>query len=246
MWWGAGTAIFVSIVIGAVLFGLGAEFEGTGEQLFEGSVGLVAVVVLTWMMFWMRRQGSRMKSSLETRVDTALAAGGLALAALAFATVAKEGVETALFVFAAAKGTAVTSGGVAGQVVGATLGLLAAFALGALLYKGAIRLDVRTFFKWTGALILVVAAGLFAFSVHELQEAGALPFLEGVAFDVSGTLSDESGIGSILRALIGYQADPTWLEVLAWVGYVAVTGFFFLRPTVSATGRVEQAAAPRL
>ena len=235
MWWGAGTAILASVAIGAVIFALGAEFEGTGEQLFEGSVGLVAVGVLTWMIFWMRREGARIKSSLESRVDTALAAGGFALAALAFATVAKEGVETALFVFAAAKGTAVTSGGVAGQVLGATLGLLAAFGLGALLYRGAIRLDLRTFFKWTGALILIVAAGLFAFSVHELQEAGALPFLEAIAYDVSGTLSDENGLGSVLRALFGYQADPTWLEVLGWIGYLTVTGFFFLRPAVPAT-----------
>ena len=140
--------------------------------------------------------------------------------------------ETALFVFAAAKGTAVSSGGVGEQVLGAFLGLLAAFGLGALLYRGAIKLDLRTFFTWTGALILIVAAGLFAFSVHELQEAGALPLLRGTAYDVSRALSDTNGVGGILRALFGYQANPTWLQVVAWLGYVGITGTCYLRPVV--------------
>jgi high-affinity iron transporter len=231
--------------VGAIVFGLGAEFAGTGEQLFEGVVSLTAVSILTWMIFWMRRQGARIKSELEERVDSALSAGGVALGGVAFLTVAREGVETSLFVFAAAKGTAVGSGGIGEQLIGALLGLLIAAALGALLYRGAIKLNLATFFRWTGGLVLIVAAGLFAFSIHELQEAGALPFLTGTAFDISAWFSDEHGLGGILRALIGYQADPTVLEVIAWVGYLVVTGAFFLRPT-PAPRRVpsEATAAP--
>jgi high-affinity iron transporter len=230
IWWGAGLAVVVSVAVGAVIFAAGAEFQGTGEQVFEGLITLTAVGVLTWMIFWMRRQGARVKSELQEKVDAALMTGGLALGGLAFVAVVREGVETALFIFAAAKGTAVESGAVWEQLLGATLGLLLAAGLGVLLYRGGIRMNLRTFFRYTGALLIVVAAGLFAFGVHELQEAGWLPFLTGTAFDVSGTLPDDGGIGGILRAIFGYQANPTWLEVVAWVGYLVTVGWFFLRP----------------
>ncbi len=230
VWAGAGGAIAASLLIGTVIFVLGAEFEGTGEQVFEGVVSLTAVGVLTWMIFWMRRQGARLRSELQERVDSALIGGGLALAGLAFVVVLREGVETALFVFAAAKATAVESGGAGAQLVGAAIGLAIATVIGVALYRGAVVLNIRSFFKITGALILVVAAGLFAFGMHELQEAGWLPLLSATAFDISGTLGDESGVGAILRALIGYQSDPTVLEVLAWGGYLVATGVFYFRP----------------
>ncbi|MGQ0670892.1 MAG: iron uptake transporter permease EfeU [Actinomycetota bacterium] len=230
VWWGAGIAVVVSLAVGAVVFAVAGEFEGRAEELFEGIVTLTAVGVLTWMIFWMRRQGAKIRSELQERVDTALVGGGLALASLAFVVVLREGVETALFLFAAAKATAVESGGSAAQLIGAALGLSIAVVLGLLLYRGAVRLNIRTFFRVTGALILVVAAGLFAFSVHELQEAGLLPFLIPTAFDISGALPDDSGVGAILRALIGYQANPSYLEIVAWSGYLLVTGFLFFRP----------------
>src|SRR5688572_21067422 len=171
VWWGTG---------GAAIFAAGAEFEGETEEIFEGVVTLAAVGVLTWMIFWMRRQGARIRSELQEKVDTALVAGGLALAGLAFFAVLREGVETALFLFAAAQGTAVEGASVApaSQVVGALLGLGLAVILGVLLYRGGIRMNLRSFFRVTGMILIVVAAGLFAYSLHELQEAGWLPFLE--------------------------------------------------------------------
>lgn len=243
VWWGTGLATLVSLAVGAVIFAAAAEFEGTAEELFEGLVSLFAVGVLTWMIFWMRRQGARLRSDLQARVDSALLGGGIGLATLAFVVVLREGIETALFVFAAAKATAVESGGAGAQLVGAAIGLGIALTIGALLYRGAVRLDVRTFFKVTGALILVVAAGLFAFAVHELQEAGVLGFLEGEVFDVSGRLPDDSGVGAILRAVIGYQANPTTLELLAWIGYVVVTGVFYFRPYRGSRARTTVAGA---
>lgn len=242
VWWGTGLAIAVSLVVGAVIFAAAGGFEGKAEETFEGLVSLVAVAVLTWMIFWMRRQGARLRSELQDRVDTALLGGGLALASLAFVVVLREGIETALFLFATAKATAEGTGGAWGQAAGAVSGLAIAIVLGYLLYRGGIRLNIRTFFRVTGALILIVAAGLFAFSVHELQEAGYLPFLTGTAFDVSSTLPDDAGVGALLRALIGYQANPTWLEVVAWVGYVAVTATLYLRPSRPAP--VERSASP--
>ncbi|HEX9124246.1 MAG TPA: iron uptake transporter permease EfeU [Actinomycetota bacterium] len=230
VWWGAALAAAFSLVVGTLVFAAAAEFEGTAEQLFEGLVSLTAVGVLTWMIFWMRKQGARLRSSLHERVDSALMSGGLGLAGLAFVVVAREGIETALFVFAAAKATAVSSGGAGEQLIGAGLGLAVAFAVGALLYRGAVTLNIRTFFKMTGGLILVVAAGLFAFAIHELQEAGVFPFLTAQAFDISRTLPDDSGVGGILRALIGYQANPTLLELVAWVCYLTTAAVFYFRP----------------
>jgi len=223
--------VLISLVVGALVFTLGAEFEGRAEELFEGLVSLAAVIVLTWMIFWMRRQAAHIKSDLQERVDQALVGGGIALAALAFFAVLREGVETALFLFGADRATGESLGA---TIAGGLLGLSTAVVLGVLIYRGGIRLNLRTFFKVTGALILIVAAGLFAFSIHELQEAGVLPFLQATAFDVSSALSDEGGVGAVLRALFGYQADPTVLEVVAWLGYLLVTGFLYFRPTTSA------------
>lgn len=237
VWWGTGLAIALSAILGTVIFAVGAEFEGTAEQVFEGVVTLTAVGVLTWMIFWMRRQGARIRTELQEKVDTALLAGGLALATLAFVAVLREGVETALFLFAAAQGTAVEAGGVGGQLLGASLGLGLAVVLGALLYRGGIRLNLRSFFRITGAILIVVAAGLFAYSVHELQEAGWFPILETTAFDLSALLPDDAGAGAILRGLVGYNADPTLLETLAWLGYLVVVGALYLRPAAALAPR---------
>lgn len=244
VWWGTLSAVALSIVLGTVIFAVGAEFEGTAEQVFEGVVTLSAVGVLTWMIFWMRRQGARVKTELQERVDTALVAGGFALAALAFVAVLREGVETALFIFAAAKGTAVDEGGIAAQLVGAALGLAVALVLGVLLYRGGIRMNIRSFFRVTGTILVVVAAGLFAYGLHELQEAGWFPFLTATAYDVSATLPDDGGVGAILRGLLGYNADPTWLEVVGWAAYLIVVGGLYLRPaTVPAPARAASVEA---
>ena len=231
VWLGTVLAVVLSVGVGTAVFVAGAEFEGTAEQIFEGLVTLAAVGVLTWMIFWMRRQGARIKSELHDKVDTALVTGGLALAGLAFFAVLREGVETALFLYAAAKGTAVEGTDVApaAQVIGAILGLALAVVLGALLYRGGIRMNLRSFFRVTGLLLIVVAAGLFAFSLHELQEAGWLPLLDTHAFDISSNLPDDAGAGAILRGLVGYHADPTWLEVVGWAAYLVTVGGLFLR-----------------
>jgi high-affinity iron transporter len=230
VWWGTAIAVVLSAAIGTAIFVVGAEFEGTAEQVFEGLATLLAVGVLTWMIFWMRRQGAKIKGDLQSKVDSALVAGGAALALIAFTAVLREGIETALFIFAAAEGTAVEGGGTAAQLLGAVLGLATAVVLGVAIYRGGIRLNLRSFFRVTGIALIVVAAGLFAYALHELQEAGWIPLLETTAFDLSATLPDDAGIGAILRGLVGYNADPTWLEIVAWAAYLVVVGFAFLRP----------------
>jgi high-affinity iron transporter len=230
VWAGTVSAIVVSIVVGWVIFAVGAKFEGRAEEIFEGLVSLAAVVVLTWMVFFMRKAGSSIRSELQERVDSALKGGGVALGLLAFTVVLREGIETALFLFGTDQ---VTGESKAATLVGGLLGLGIAVALGYLIYQGGIHLNLRVFFKVTGALLLVVAAGLLAFSVHELQEAHVLPGDESKAFDSSSILPsdpDESIIGGMLRALVGYHDNPSVLEVVAWAGYLLIAGFFFFRP----------------
>ena len=115
------------------------------------------------------------------------------------------------------------------------LGLLVAVALGVLLYRGGIRLDLRTFFRVTGLALIVIAAGLLGYGIHELQDAGILPVLAGRALDLSGLLPDDAGLGALLRALVGYHATPSVLEAIAWFGYIAIVGRAFLRPVAAPT-----------
>jgi high-affinity iron transporter len=229
VWAGGGSALAVSLVAGAVIFSTAGALSEEAEAAVEGIASLAAVGVLTWMIFWMRRQARFIKGELQDRVDLALASGSaVALPALAFVVVVREGLETVLFLFSAIRTT--TAGPVALGYVGAALGLATAGVLGYLIYRGGIHLNLRTFFKVTGALILVVAAGLLAGGVHELQEIGWIGGGGATAFDVSGTLSDAAGLGAFLKAMFGYHASPSWLELGAWVTYVTVTGVLFFGP----------------
>ena len=233
VWLGASGALALSALIGTGIFVAGASFEGRAEQLFAGTATLAAVAVLTWMIFWMRRQAASIRAELQEKVDGALLAGGFALSAIAFFAVFREGVETALFLYAAAAGTAVEGAAIGGQLFGALLGIVAAVVLGFLIYRGGIRLNLRAFFRVTGLALAVIAAGLLAYGLHEFQDAGILPILGARAFDLSATLPDDSGVGAILRGLVGYHATPSVLEVLAWVTYVATVAGAFLRPAPS-------------
>lgn len=243
VWLGAGAAIQVSLIAGGVVFGTAGSLSETAEEAFEGIASLLAVGVLTWMIFWMRRQARFIKGDLQLRVDGALAAGSaLALPLLAFFVVVREGLETVLFLFATLRAAASESA-VLG-FTGGILGLAVAAILGYLIYSGGVRLNLRTFFKVTGVLVLIVAAGLLANAIHELQEIGWLPFEDAKAFDIGGVLSDEGGLGAFLKAMFGYNADPSWLEFGAWLTYLAVAGFLFFRPPREAASRPVPEPSP--
>jgi high-affinity iron transporter len=171
VWLGAGVALGISVAVGALLFAVGAELEGTAEKAFEGAGMLAAACLLTWMIFWMRRQARTIKRELEAQIEHALATGStLALALVAFVGVLREGVETALFLFGTVEG--------ANAVVAsasAAAGLAAAVLLGYLFYRGALRLNLRRFFTVTSVLLLVFAGWLLAQGLHELAEGGILP-----------------------------------------------------------------------
>ena len=171
VWIGACAAFVLSAVVAALLFAIGAELEGRSEQLFEGGAMLAAAVLLTWMIFWMRRQARTIRHELETQVEHALASGSaMALALVAFVGVLREGVETALFLYGTVSGTnAIVS------TTSAAAGLAGAVALGYVFYRGVSRLDLRRFFTVTSTLLLLFAGWLLARGLHELSEGGLLP-----------------------------------------------------------------------
>ena len=225
VWWGVVSAVIVSIVAGVALQVMGVAFEGRGEQLFEGLTMLLAAAVLTWMIFWMQRQGRSIRTELEADVHQAVTLGSRrALFALAFVAVVREGIETALFLTAAA-----FSATPAQTLIGGVLGLAAAVIVGWLLFAVSVRLDVRAFFRVTSVLLILFAAGLAAHGVHELQEAGVLPIIVEHVWDINPILDENSAVGSILKALFGYNGNPSLLEVIAYAAYFAVVGIVSLR-----------------
>jgi len=224
-----------------MIFFTAGEFSGRGEQLFEATALLTAVVVLTYMIFWMRRQAVTIRSELQARMSEALRAGSrAALVLLTVASVGREGVETALFLFATTRASSPLAAG-----IGAVLGLGAAVLLGWLLYRGTYRLDLRAFFNVTSGLLLLVGAGLLARGIGELQEAGLVPALVEHVWNSSRVVSQTSPAGSLLEALFGYTSTPSLLQVLLYVGYLAAVGWYYLRPAHAVPGGPPTGGPPR-
>jgi high-affinity iron transporter len=200
VWLGTAGAAVTSVVCGAILFAAVGELEGTGEAVFEGSAMIFAAAVLTWMVFWMRRQSASIGKHLRVQVSDAVASGSaLALAGIAFVAVAREGLETALFMFAAVKDSEAAT-----TFIGATAGLVVAVALGVLLYRGAVRIDLRRFFAVTGLLVILIAAYLLFSGFHELGEAGG-----GEAVELIAPLAGLGyGIGFAWTFLRGLRTSP--------------------------------------
>lgn len=213
VWAGTAAAGAVSLAFLGVLNALNAEFEGKTEQVFEGVTMLLAATFLTWMILWMLRNARFLKGELHRGVETALARGGAAwgLFLLVFFAVVREGVELALLLFAAPG---------EGKVLGTVVGLAIAVGVGVLIYAFGRAIDLRTFFRVTSILLVLFAAGLVAHAAHELAEAGILAAVEGPKlWSTKAWLPDNAGVGSILRALFGYQDEPTVIELATYVGY---------------------------
>jgi len=231
---GVGSAVATSVVLGAALFLTLGGLEEPYEQIFEGAAMILAAGVVTWMLFWMRRQGSSVKGELQRAVDRTLAEGtAWGLAILAFTAVIREGLETALFLVGqatAAAGGAAGTGGAASVLAGAVAGMGIAVLVGFGFYRGSRVLDLRRFFRWTGVLLIFIAAGLLSHAVHEFVEIGWITIGTSTAFDIGGILPHDAGIGLFLRALFGYTSAPEWVTLATWAAYVIVVLALYLRP----------------
>ena len=213
-WAGVAAAIVLSVLLAIGIQAIGAELEGQAEQIFEGITMFLAVIVLTWMIFWMRYQSRNIKSTLEHDIEQAVGSGqGRGLMAVTFFAVFREGVETALFLSAAAFASDGSQ-----TLLGIGIGLGAALLVGYIVYASTVRLTLRLFFNVTGTLLLFVAAGLFAHGIHEFQEAGLLPIFVEHVWDINHILDENSTVGLVLKAMLGYNGNPSLLEV---IGYVA-------------------------
>lgn len=219
VWMGTVVALVLSGLVGGILYAVGVSFSGRAEQIFEGVTMILAAGLLTWMIFWMKTHGRALARQLEEETREAVALGGLALFGVAFFAVLREGLETALFFVAAAFQTQPVP-----TVVGGVAGLAVAVLVGMFIFRASLRVNLRTFFNVTGLLLLLVAAGLVAHGIHELQEAQLLPVFVEHVWNINPVLDENSTVGSFLKALFGYNGNPSLLEVLAYVVYLVVIG----------------------
>ncbi|MFT4052743.1 MAG: FTR1 family protein [Microbacterium sp.] len=263
LWTGIGLAVLLALGIGA-FFTFGAyalTFEA--QEVIGGLLSLVAVAMVTGMVFWMQRTARTLKSDLEGELERVLAVGGLwGVVAIGFVSVAREGVETTLLLWSMVQ----SFGDGSGALIGALLGIAVAAGLGWLLHRGMVRVDLRRFFSWTGVVLVVVAAGVLAYAIHDLQEAGVLPgpfgaaapvdpatgavlvggagFPFGWAFDLSRLIAPGGVVHTVLQATIGFMPQMSWLQVIAWAIYLVVVGTAYVRgqrrPRVPSASRTEE------
>ena len=239
VWLGVALAVTAAAGLGAVLTYGTYGLSFTAQEAIGGLLSILATVLVTGMVFWMLRTARNLSGHLRATIDRQLVGSGIGLVAVAFLAVGREGIETALFLWAAVQ----SSGQAAGTglpLLGAVLGLVTAAALGWLIYAGLLRINLARFFTWSGAILLVVAAGVLAYGVHDLQEAGLLPGLNALAFDVTAAVPPDSWYGTLLTGTVNFSPATTWLQALVWVAYLAPALTLFLRRSRSPVSAGER------
>jgi high-affinity iron transporter len=243
IWTGVGAAIALSVGFALLLNLIVAEEQHFKiQELTGGLLSLVAVGLVTWMVFWMRGAARSIKAELEGKLAGAINVGPLALMTVAFLAVGREGLETALFLWS---NISHSTGSAVQPITGAVLGLLTAVVLGYLIYRGGLKLNLRRFFTWTGAALIVVAAGVFGYAFHDLQEAGVLPGLQAVALHPGTFFAQFGTVGSwlqtALQGVLNVTATITWLQLIAWTAYIVPVMYLFLKPAKATTPRPAKA-----
>jgi high-affinity iron transporter len=216
VWAGVGAAVAVSLGFGALLTYGPRSLSFKAQEAIGGALSIVAVAFVTWMVFWMASAARTLRHELETRLDAAAAIGGVSVVVLAALAVGREGLETALFLWAAAQATGSTTTPLAGALIGLAL----AVALGWALTQTSMRLNLGVFFRRTGFVLVLIAGGVLAYGIHDLQEADLLPGLNALAFDVSAQVPPSSWYGTLLKGTFNFSPATTWLEAIAWLLYV--------------------------
>ena len=241
MWAGVGLAIGLCLLfaIGVEAFGRNLSFRQ--REILEAALSILAVAGVTYMVVWMRRHSRELRGQLESEAETALVKGSVwALVAMAFFAVIREGLETAIFLLAAFQ----TSDNPAATGGGALLGIVVAVVLGWLLYKGGIRINLSRFFRITGFVLVIVAAGLLSYAVHDLAEAGVIAVAQGTAVDLTWLMAPGSVQEAMLSGALGIRALPTHAEVAAWLVYAIPMGLYVLWPQRRSSRPIRVEAAP--
>jgi high-affinity iron transporter len=224
VWLGVGAAVVMTIAVFlAIQFGQNT-ISGLGAEAIAGVASITAVAIVTTMVLWMRKAAAGMSGELRGDMARALETGGLAVLSLAFLAVGREGVETALFMvgFAEAK----TLWPLTGLIVGVLIAVAIAFGM----YRGALRINLAKFFKYTGAFLIVVAAGILSYGIGALQTVGWLPGLSSRPFDISNWFDWSSWYGQIIQGVFNVTPTPTWLQFIGWSLYLVIVLLVFLRP----------------
>lgn len=228
MWIGVALAVAACLGVALALNVAGQRLPLTARAAFEGILALVAVAGVTYMLVWMRQHGSAIHSDLEAKAESALAKSSMfALVVLAFLAVIREGIETAVFLFAILDGSSRVGAG----ITGAILGIAAASVLGYAIYRGGAKIDVARFFRVTGVVLVFVAAGLVAMAIHEFAEIGWITWGRSPAVDLTFVIAPGTVRASIATAFLGLQAVPTYAEILGWLAFVIPMTWYVLRPT---------------
>ena len=231
IWVGVALAIPISFGFGALLTFGPRTLTFEAQEALGGTLSIIAVGFVTWMVFWMARHARGLSGELRGKIDSAAEAGRLSLVVVALLAVGREGLETALFIWSATQATTNSGGSTLVPLLGALLGILTAVAMGYAFYLGVLKINLAKFFRWTGTILIVVAAGVLAYGVHDLQEARILPGLNNLAFDVSDAIPPASWWGTLLKGTLNFSPATTWLEAIAWVLYVVPTMTIFLLKT---------------
>lgn len=227
VWAGVALAVVLSVSLGAALTFGTRQLTFEQQELVGGVASILAVAFVTVMVFWMRSASRTISGELKGQLQRALDLGPLAIASVGFLAVGREGLETAIFFYATAQAA---GNGNALPLLGWAVGLGGAIVLGWLIYRGALRIDLGRFFRWTGVGLVIVAAGILAYGIHDLQEAGYLPGLNTLAFDISGVLDPSSWYAALLKGIFNLTPQVTWLQAIAWAAYVGTVLPLFLRP----------------
>ncbi|MGN0063000.1 MAG: iron uptake transporter permease EfeU [Nocardioides sp.] len=229
IWLGVAIAAGVALAFGFALFygPRGLTFEA--QEAIGGILSIVAVGLVTWMIFWMAKASRSLSGELRGQIDDAAEGSWWGLVLVAMLAVGREGLETALFLWSTTEAATRESGATWQPLLGAAAGLATAVVLGWLIYRGAISINLSKFFAWTGGFLIIVAAGVLAYGVHDLQEAGILPGLHTLAWDVSEAIPPSSWYGTLLKGIFNFSPATTVLEAVAWVLYVVPVMFLFVR-----------------
>ncbi|MGW4211671.1 iron uptake transporter permease EfeU [Lentzea sp. NPDC004789] len=228
VWVGVVTAVALSVAAGAIITFSAAGMSFEQQEAFGGTMSIIAVAFVTGMIFWMRKAAKTIAAELRGKMDEALKVGPLAIVVVSLLSVGREGLETAVFFYSSVQAA---GGGTTEPLFGFLAGIGLAVVIAALLYQGAIRFDLGKFFSVTGVLLVFVAAGVLSYGIHDLQEAAILPGLNTLAFDISGTVPEDSWYGALLKGFFNYSQRTSVLQAIAWVSYVGVVlSVFLIRP----------------